>query len=618
MHDLQDPRELGLAKVFQQAQMLARQTTRATNPDWYRSAIELDRQWHILIDGRGRLASHVHDRRSGLWVEGPEIGDDLLRDSDPSSPGWETRVDSHLQCILQDDRLGCRPRSLGVVVQVADEMAIADLSAEFSGETDFERIRAALEESPRQVIADSTLNLDALAWKILPLWGMRHGDRRSIAILLNRRMDRFLRRVSLFGEERNLPVVPQVLSAPLSVLSMLPHFLPQNSPEGDIVLLHYPRLTVLVVLDPAAEILQLRALPHRHELDFPHGIGEVVGNAAACMNLKAPKVYLLSLGGANSEGLLMELMTAGCGAEEFGIGMLEPAPAHLSLVPQGRPELMLASPPAPDPGAEPGALCNSQSFQELAGGWGAQNFDRQSCERMALFPSRSELVLLKLIDKAKVTFATLALCVSLIATYEGAGISGKTAKQANQVTLNAMRAELEELAGEDRRIAYWESMMKPRSEGWSILEVVLRMIPPDGSILLTSCEYAATGEPPRNRANKKIGFQREWKLKGYCRSNARAALTQLSSSRYVHSLFDDIAADYSREAFRSNEKSRSLSVTMQQHQGDYPPNGILAANAARLYSTCFDIRVAQAFGDKDDLALLIAPPRSAEAEGGAK
>lgn len=615
MHDLQDPRELGLAQVFRQAQMLARQTSRATCPDWYRSALELDRQWHILIDGSGRPASFVHDRRCGRWVEGPDIGEELLRDRERSAPGSDERLDSYLQGILRDDRLGDRPRSLGVVVQVADEMAIADLSAEFSGETDFDRVRAALEESPRQVIADSTLELDALAWKILPQWGLRNGDRRSVAVLLSRRLDHFLSRVNLFGEARNIPVVPQVLSAPLGALTMLPLFVGQSSPGGDIVLLHYPRLTVLVVLDPGAEIIRLRVLPHRHEFGFPPGIGEVVANVAASANLKDPKVQVMGFGGVSSEGLFAELMAAGAGSEDFGVGMIEPSPEHLDRVPLGRPELMLANLPQLAEELEQASLSRSHSFQELARGWGTQNFDRQSGERLGLFPSRSELVLLKLIDKAKILFATLALGVSLVATYEGAGISGKSAKQANQATLTTMRTELEQLTAEDKQISYWESMMKPRSEGWASLEVVLRMIPPDGSILLTSCEYTATGEPPRNRANKRIAFQREWKLKGYCRSNARAALTQLSSNRYVHGIFDEIAQEYSREAFHLNEKSRSLAVTMQQHQGDYPPNGILAANAARLYNTCFDVRVTQAFGDKDDLAILISPPRSAESEG---
>ena len=616
MYDLQDPRELSLAQVFRQARMLARHTSRGTNPDWYRPALDLDRQWHILIDGQGQPLSYVLDRRGGTWIEGPDIS---LAHLGIGEEGMDERssqeLQSFLQRILEEPRLGGKPRSLGVVVHIADEMAIADLSVEFSSESDFERVRSTLEEAPRAVIADSTLNLDAHTWKILPQWGQRHGERRSVAILLSRRLDEFLRKVARFGEERNLPVIPQMVSAPLSTLMMLPLFLDQNSSEGDIIVLHYPKLTVLVVLDSSAELRQLRALPHRPDLTYPDEIGEIIGNAAASMNLKAPKVHVVALGNVNSEALLREIMSPGSLAGYFGIEVIEPSPGHLGLAPAGRPELMLGNLHLIGPRLEQSVLARSSTFRELAAGWATQNFDRGSVERTSLFPSRGELVLLKLIDKAKITFATLALCVSLIATYEGAGISGKSAKETNRATLDYMRTEIEQLQVQDKKITYWESMMVPRSEAWGALELVLRMIPSDGSILLTSIGYTASGEPPKNRANKRIAFRREWTLKGYCRSNARAALTQLSSNRYVRDIFDAMATEYSRDAFRSNEKTRSLVVTMQQRQGDYPPNAILAANAARLYNTCFDIKVTQGFGDKDDLAILISPPRQPNEKG---
>ena len=112
-----------------------------------------------------------------------------------------------------------------------------------------------------------------------------------------------------------------------------------------------------------------------------------------------------------------------------------------------------------------------------------------SCETERLvYPSRQELISIGLIGKAKLAFTLLAIALGSYAGFDAAMLSRSDSWAMREVDISSKRIELERLVSEDSRTAYWESMMKPRSEGWLVMELALRLVPEGANMLITSCD----------------------------------------------------------------------------------------------------------------------------------
>lgn len=606
MNALTNPENLTMRQVYKQARGLAKGTSRASNRDWYRTALELDSQWHILIDGSGRVDSYLYERKHGRWHEGPNLILDQQLLEDKTQARQEIR--QHLKDIIKKARYGVRPKSLGVVLHIADEFATADLSMEYGVEEDYNLVRSTLDSTPREALGDSTLDYENHVWRLMPQWGIREGERRSIAVQLSLEHHWILDTAAEYGEDNNIPVIPHALSAPLIALHALPVFLQQASGAGDIFLFHYPRFTALVVLDQCGELLQLRSLIHRGRASHPAAAGDLVANTAASMNLQSPMVHVVPMGTVDSAGLVSELQSYSGEKNRFGVHVVNADFASTETgVPAGRPEFLAA---AEEVKVE-STLLESLTFAPAAQTWTMQNFYRTPAGASALYPTRQELVTLKLIGAAKMVFSTLAVAIGGYAGYEAATMSRSDSWALREVDIAAKRIELAEAIAEDKRITYWESMMQPRSEAWLAMELALRLIPEDGEVLITSLDYKVQADPPRNKAKKKVAYEREWVIKGFARPKALAQLTQLASTNYIKSQFREIAESFESESYATDPDTRHITVTMEQRQGQYPPNSILSANTARLYQNSFLLTITQSFDDDDQLAVVVSPPSTA-------
>lgn len=567
----------------------------------------MDCQWHILIDGGQAPLSLIYNRRRDSWTEGPQLPI-LAQSGQPLPDEARQSIASALDDIVRNGRYGPRVRSLGVVLHVADEFAVADLNVEFGVDEDFEHVRRSLDESPQNAIGDTTQDLTSHTWRLIPQWGLRDGERRSIAVQLTRRHQDFLLAVKEHGLQTNTPIIPHALSAPLVALRFLPLYITQTSGSGEIALLQYTNFTTLVVLDQAGELIQIRSLLHRRGQSHPVGAADILLNTAAAMNLTDPIVHVIPMGSANTIGLKEDLARDLIGKKDLNVRFVEPAAHHPDAVPTGRIEMMVGNPAALVPTLETSPLARTQTFSELASGWATQNFDDSSEKERAIYPNRQELVSIGLLGKAKFVFMLVALALGGYAGFEAALLSQSDAWAMREVDIAAQRIRLDHLVSEDKRIAYWESMLEPRSEGWLVMELALRLLPEGATTLITSYDYSVAGEAPRNGASQNIGYRRSWRLEGHIRRASLAELTNLSSPSYVKAKFSEIAKDFSSSSFVADSPTRNLSVTMQQQQGSYPPNGILSPNEARLYQTKFELTITQLISDRDELAVTLTPP----------
>ena len=83
------PLNAALPKLYGQARRIIKETSRASNPDWYKSARELDLQWHIWVSSVGTESS-VFNRVTGEWWTGPGIPKVTLI---PAKEGEKPRLD---------------------------------------------------------------------------------------------------------------------------------------------------------------------------------------------------------------------------------------------------------------------------------------------------------------------------------------------------------------------------------------------------------------------------------------------------------------------------------------------------------------------------------------------
>ena len=74
---LSPPDSLSFAKRFKQAKQLAKETSRADNPNWYADALAINLQLHIFVGSDSGAISYIRNMESGAWAKGPNISPEM-------------------------------------------------------------------------------------------------------------------------------------------------------------------------------------------------------------------------------------------------------------------------------------------------------------------------------------------------------------------------------------------------------------------------------------------------------------------------------------------------------------------------------------------------------------
>ncbi len=632
------PSVLNSWQIYRQAKQVLKHTSRASNADWYHQAMELDRQWHIWVDGR-QVVSSVFDRKSGQWMEGPRA---ILPKDNGVSAGTRKPMDKDAVRALNDglnqaqldaifahfdeedlrslheslSRLvrgkdfGGKVKSLGVVLHLADEFAISDLAPEFSMDDDFQGTRELLQLEPATVLGDASVDVVGNTWRLLPYWGITEGERRAVALQISRRYQPLFFELERYSESRNVPVIGCVVSAPMEALRLAPLLLDasEQSRQGNIFVFQYQRFSALAVFNQGGELLLARALQHRHGQEYPSGLGEILVNTAASVGLADPLVTIANMSGTNQESLVTELSAFFASRPPMNIGLVTPSEIEgLSDIVGGRVEMAMGDPERLARLSEGAAMADSRTIAELDRDWARQNFYGRSREELEVYPTQKDLKMLRFFGYSK-----LLLLVGLVGTVvwtsfdyikamttEAWKISSDAAQTAS-VTLEKMRKDRD-------RVNYWENVMARRSEGWLVMEVLLQLIEPDSGLIVTECTYNTEGDREVTEG-KALSFSRTWKIHGFARSEGQEALGRLSSNIYLKKRFEDLAAEFGAESLKLDTDTRTLDVSMQQRQSQMTPTERFPASVARHFRNSFEITITQEFSEKDPLALTMKPP----------
>lgn len=614
--DLKHPSELNPWQVYRQTKRLTKHTSRARNADWYKTAFELDRQWHLWLDGE-TVVSAVYDRRGESWHDGPVLPEFA------EAPGGGistilapaeaiTELHGILKDLLsgKDFKAGGKSKSLGVVVHVAGDFALADIAGEYAADDEYDAVNELLTLDPQMALGDANADVLASSWRALPYWGVIDGERRSTAVQVSREHQALVAEMRHWGESNNIPIIASAVSAPLEVLRLAPFYLEWTPGAGDMILLHYRHFSALAVLGSSGELLMMRSLPHVGERKHPARFGETLVNTAASMNLAAPRVHIVPMCEDGPDDLVGDLAQFFSNRDPMDIGVIDLSDIpKLADIPGKRVEMMLAEPKSLSEGEEEDLpLAENETFVHMAEGWATQDFYGLSAYEQEVYPERKDLKILSIANKVKMLLVLVTLALAGWTGFDYMRTASTDAWKLAPEDAAATKTRLQLLGKQNSEATYWENIMEPRSEGWMVLEMLLDLFPAETGVVMTDCDYRVVGLPAEKGAEK-VGFERVWSIRGYARPEGIALLGQLSSESYLADEFERIAENFDNETLRPAPDTRSLHATMQQRQGQLPSSVGFPASVARHYRTAFELSVKQTFDDEDVLALTATPPK---------
>ena len=180
----------------------------------------------------------------------------------------------------------------------------------------------------------------------------------------------------------------------------------------------------------------------------------------------------------------------------------------------------------------------------------------------------------------------------------------------------ATEAQNAKLLAESKRIETTESLLQPRSQGWSALEPMLQLFPEGDDARLESFDYKITPEGSltggqATNTNAKVGMVRQWQFKGLGKPQTMQLLTALNSQLGLTTFFEKLASTTGDTSFQPGPtRQMDLTVTESRNpkfNADSSP-GDLARDPASAYPYVFEATLSQTLTEKDPLALPVAKP----------
>lgn len=606
------PQNASPLKIYRQAKRILKSTSRAKEPDWYKGAHELNLQWHLWIGAHSGVSA-VYSRSLRQWWTGPDLPAVSFETDDHGAvvgldQGSRDALHELVRKIFTAKEFGAKPKSLGILIHLADGIRIRDLAPDFASDADFANLNELLVTAPEVALGDDTIDGGEGKWRLLPLLGVQDGPKRSLAVQVSSKLEPIVEEFRRYGEMRNMPVVVNVRSAQLEALAALPYLHPEIQTAGagsTLALVQYEAMTLLFAVGTRGELQLARPLMHR---GTPHlsayETHEVLSQTAALLNIKDPTLVLVSLTGLEEDRLSSLLESY---LEQFPNARHRCYDAKRSplveAVPGERFEFAAAvveTPPRPD----------EAPFQkELREKWARQDFFGPSLDEAARMPSRGDLRLLKFSGAAqKVAFAAILAFCGWTAT----DFFTKMRSEAWKLSPDAAQqkeTELAKLQKEKVEWQHWNRLLEKRSEGWLALEALLEIFPADGGVILKDAHYRAETDDSAKEGDA-IGMKRYWDISGFANPELATNLPTLGSRNRVAEMLNSIAERNHAPYVAVGTTTREIQVTLQQKQGTMPPTQEFPAKVARHFRTSFELNIVQTLNNKDALAINVAPQKT--------
>ncbi len=568
---------------------ILKNTSRATNPAWYRDALELPFQLHIRTDGAS-TTSFYYDQKQSLWSPGPKLSDGSLHD-----PGQLEEVAAEALRFVRAQG----GSALGLILHIADEFATTDIKPELNSGADLAELRQAAISDPESILEDSSIQADQSAWRVLPYLAGA-GDRIATTVTVSRQYAPLITLFREVGENENFPIITLALSAPMVAIMGLAQSLKPTPGRPFVAILQYSWFTVLAFFNDQADLRLIRTLQHRG-LRRPTNFRNALSTTNASLEFVDPDLFLVPLGNNVDASLDEDLRMT------FSASRVEVIESiTTSEIPDWSPEFINAT-QAPNDSES----MQSHTFSALREEkWALQDYLPIPQEVSEIFPSQKEIRLLHLINKSRYALAGAAvLCLG------GLGFSvfkitrnPEWAFDENQSKIAQMM--MTKLTQDKQRGEFWSSLLDDRSKAWTSMESLARMFPENSGILVKTYSHTATpeaaGAAAKGATNSKAGFSKEWKITGFARDEAAEYLNSLNTKEGIAAHFAEVAKITANNSYIPNLGNRGLTVNVRtQENSSYKPNPSATANPADTtsYSLTFDLTINQRFEATDPLAL---------------
>ena len=587
MATFQHPASLNVLKQFGQACAILRHTTRASNPAWYQDALELNFQLHIRIDGAS-ITTFYHDSRKSHWSNGPSLAEELLQDA--------ARLESFVAETLRYSR-SQGATSLGVILHIADEFATTELKPELDNPASLPDLRDAAVFDPSAILADSSIQVDQSSWRVIP-YPAAGSEVIGSTITVSKQYAPLIGTLREAGEKENFPVITHALSAPLVAILGLNQILEPTPGKPFVAILQYPWFTALAFFNEHADLRLIRTLQHRG-LRRPTNFRNALATTNASLEFVDPDLFLCRLGANVDTTLDADLRIF------FTYSRVEVIqPKTVEGVPSWCPEPLMASQPA----AAVTPAITSHTFSILREDkWALQNFLPTPREVVEIFPSRSEMKLLRILRLSRV--AVFAVAVLAIA-YFGFGVVDLFRRpewsfDPSQADLT--KTMLGKLSIERKKADHWNNLLNDRSKAWTNMESLSRMFPESGGMLVKSYNHTVKADNTPGKAT--VGLIKEWKITGYARDEALDYLNTINTREGISAHFAEIARITGNSSFSPNTGNRNIVVNVRtQENAGYKPIPLEEASPSDevTYPFTFDLTLTQRFEATDPLAITVS------------
>lgn len=583
MTSLQHPASLNVLQQYRQACAILQNTSRATRPEWYKEALELNYQFHIVIDGPSIL-TFFYQSDSNTWTSGVPINDEVFLDIEKAKALGRNLIQKVTDL---------KGRQLGVIIHAADEFATTEIKQKFNNPSALADLREIIHENPREVLEDSSAMPDQSTWRVMP-YPASGSPVIATTITLSRRLETFVTALRDLGNDENFPLITHVLSAPLVAIMGLPDLIPEPSQKPFVAVLQYPWFTAMAFFNEHADLRLIRSLQHRGQR-CPANFWSSLATTNASLEFVDPNIYLLPLGEQMDLRISEDLKRnfPNSSIETVYFPQTNPLPVWL-------PEPVLSVSDTDNEGK-----IKSHTFGILRSErWFLQDFLSPSAQAQALFPSRSEIRLLRYFNLAKRAIFALVILVVLFLSLDVYRIISQPEWAFEKNETGMIQQRMGKLQAEKKRLEHWNVLLDDRSRAWTAMELVARIFPEKSDTLLKG--FIHTVRPDAAPKQLKAGFIKEWKLNGFARNEAMIHLNKINSREGITAKFADMANTTGDASFDPTPKTRSIIVNLKTKENpnfrQRPVEDINDADPT-TYQFSFELTILQRFESTDVMAI---------------
>lgn len=584
MLKLEHPASLNAFQQYRQASQILKRTSRASNPAWYQGALALEHQFHIRYDGEA-LTAHFFKKSTSDWSVGPHVDESILRDS-------EKAVAFARELLTQARSKGAK--SLGVVLHIANEFATTELKPEFEDPAALPELRDATINDPASILDDSSVSVDQSSWRLVP-YPAQGSEMIATAAVISRQLAPFFDAIREVSESHNFPFITHGLSAPLVALTALGTLLTPTEGKSFIAVIQYAWFTVVGFFSVQGELRLIRTMQHRGRkriANFRHALNTTI----ASLELIDPDVLIMPMGENVDHMLGQDLQIS---MAESRIEVVQPPPDSSALPPWCL-ELWLSV----NAETRPNRLQSETMRMLQEEKWAHQDFLPTPSEVAELFPSQTEMRMLRYFKLARVALFLLATAGVTLLGFEYTKAIRQEEWAFSEMDSNLVKNRLTTLNVERAQAEHWHNLLADRSRGWVAMEDLVRMFPENSGVKLRSYQHSV--KPETTARQPTAGFVREWRISGFARPNGATRLNELNTREGISTHFAEVARITGNQAYRPDEPTRNTVVSLRtQENRDFrsaTPQDF-AANTDRSYPYTFDLVISQRFEPGDPLAV---------------